>query len=89
MKSYGTWKGTPREQIPWYPTVEAAKCVGCRKCFEFCSHGVYSWDEAASIPRVIEPFQCVVGCSSCSHQCEEEAVTFPPLTILSDFLKTT
>ncbi|MGO9411005.1 MAG: hypothetical protein ACLQCB_09670 [Spirochaetia bacterium] len=35
-KSYGTWKGTPREQIPWHPSVDLAKCVSCRKCFEFC-----------------------------------------------------
>jgi len=64
MERYGTWKGTPREQIPWYPTVDSTTCVGCRKCFEFCSHGLYGWDEEANTPKVIEPFQCVVGCSN-------------------------
>ena len=89
MKSYGTWKGTPREQIPWYPAVDLAKCVGCRRCFEFCSHGVYGWDEAANTPKVLEPFQCVVGCSSCSQECEEGAIAFPPLTILKEFVRGT
>jgi len=86
MSTYGTWKGTPREQIPWYPTVDQEKCVGCRTCFEFCSHGVYSWDQETATPKVLEPFQCVVGCSSCSQQCEEGAISFPPLTILTAFV---
>jgi NAD-dependent dihydropyrimidine dehydrogenase PreA subunit len=87
MERYGTWKGTPREQIPWYPTVDSTRCVGCQKCFEFCSHGVYAWDETAGTPKVQEPFQCVVGCSNCAAQCEEGAIAFPPLTILKEFLR--
>jgi NAD-dependent dihydropyrimidine dehydrogenase PreA subunit len=80
--SHGTWKGVPRETIPWHPTLEAEKCIGCRKCFEFCSHGVYTWDDAADRPVIAEPFHCVVGCSNCMHQCGEGAISFPPLTIL-------
>jgi NAD-dependent dihydropyrimidine dehydrogenase PreA subunit len=87
MEGYGTWRGTPREQVPWYPTVDAARCVGCRKCFEFCSHGVYAWDEAACTPKVQEPFRCVVGCSNCAHQCEDGAIAFPPLTVLREFVR--
>lgn len=82
MGRYGTWNGVAREEIPWYPTVDASKCSGCRTCFEFCSHGVYEWDDAANTPRVAAPFQCVVGCSTCSHQCTEGAIQFPPLSIL-------
>ncbi len=82
MAGHGTWKGVPRESIPWYPTIDAEKCEGCRKCYELCSHGVYSWDEAASRPVVAEPYGCVVGCSNCMHQCEQGAVSFPPLAIL-------
>lgn len=86
MADYGTWKGKPREEIPWHPTVDVSKCAGCRKCFEFCSHGVYSWDEKTNTTKVIEPFRCVVGCSSCAGLCEEGAITFPPLTILNQFV---
>jgi NAD-dependent dihydropyrimidine dehydrogenase PreA subunit len=89
MGDHGMWKGTPREQIPWFPTVDPEKCIGCRKCFEFCGHKVYAWDEAADRPVVAEPFQCVVGCSNCSHQCESEAITFPPLSILTGFMRDT
>ena len=60
MGMYGEWKGVPREQVPWYPTIDAGKCTGCRTCFEFCRHYVYAWDEATDRPRVAEPFQCVV-----------------------------
>jgi NAD-dependent dihydropyrimidine dehydrogenase PreA subunit len=86
MEGYGTWKGFPREQIPWYPTINAVTCVGCRKCFEFCSHGVYTWDEHANTPKVAEPFQCVVGCSNCAGQCDAEAITFPLLSVLTPFV---
>ena len=83
MSKYGEWRGVPREQVPWFPTIDAGKCTGCKTCVEFCSHHVYAWDEAAGRSRVAEPFQCVVGCSSCSHQCQEGAITFPPLTVLA------
>ena len=48
---------------------------------------MYGWDENANRPTVIEPFQCVVGCSTYSLKCEEEAITFPPLTVLKDFAR--
>ena len=85
MGSFGTWKGVPREQIPWHPTVDEETCIGCRKCYEFCSHKVYSWDESTDRPVVAQPFQCVVGCSNCTYQCEQGAISFPPLTMLKGF----
>jgi NAD-dependent dihydropyrimidine dehydrogenase PreA subunit len=86
-KEYGFWKGTPRENIPWHPTVDLVRCAGCKSCFEFCSHGVYSWNEQTDKPVVAEPFQCVVGCSACANQCGVEAISFPPLSVLKPFLK--
>jgi CDP-4-dehydro-6-deoxyglucose reductase, E3 len=86
MGNYGTWKGHPREQIPWHPTVDLEACIGCKTCWEFCSHGVYAWDDATDRPKVVEPFQCVVGCSGCSHQCEHGAISFPTLDVLKPFL---
>ena len=72
MKGYGTWKGTPREQVPWYPTVDPAACAGCRKCFEFCSHGVYGWDEAANTPKVLEPFSAWLGAAAAPTSARRE-----------------
>lgn len=81
---HGTWKGVPREQVPWYPTVDAGKCRGCKECFNFCSHGVYAWDAQNNKTLVAHPYDCVVGCSSCMGLCKEEAITFPPLTVLKN-----
>jgi len=87
MGNYGSWEGTPRENIPWHPVVDETKCAGCKACIEFCSHGVYAWDEQADRPVVAEPCHCVVGCSSCMNQCAAEAISFPPLSVLKPFLK--
>jgi NAD-dependent dihydropyrimidine dehydrogenase PreA subunit len=84
MGKYGTWQGILREKVPWHPTVDAEKCVGCQECFNFCGHGVYAWDEKNNKTKVVEPFQCVVGCSNCAGKCPAEAIKFPPLTILKD-----
>lgn len=81
------WKGIPRDEIPWNPTIEESKCTGCKKCFEFCKHHVYRFDEKAEKSRVARPLECVVGCSSCKGLCEAEAISFPPLSMLADMLK--
>lgn len=67
----------PREEIPWYPTVDYDNCAGCQQCLEFCPNGVYVWDENDHHPRVINPYNCVVGCSACARMCPMEAITFP------------
>jgi CDP-4-dehydro-6-deoxyglucose reductase len=75
-----------RDQIPWHPTVDSEKCTGCKTCFEFCSHGTYTWDEQNGRPIVTKAVACVVGCSSCAAQCPSEAIKFPPLSILRQYM---
>jgi len=75
-----------RDQISWYPTVDDGRCIGCKACFEFCSHGTYVWNEAVGKPEVKNPNSCVVGCSSCALQCPAEAIRFPPLSILRQYM---
>ncbi len=81
---YGTWRGYPREQIPWFPTIALDLCDGCGACIEFCSFGVYQ-----SVPDgkvvVAEPFRCQVGCSMCANACPPRAISFPPRTILDTY----
>lgn len=71
------WRNIPREEIPWFPTVDEKKCTGCRTCFEFCPHAVYQMDEDTA--RVNHPYQCVVGCSNCQALCPQGAITFPDI----------
>lgn len=69
--------GIPREEIPWYPTVDYDSCAGCKQCVEFCPNGVYKWDGNDHHPDVVNPYNCVVGCSACAQMCPMEAIHFP------------
>ncbi len=82
-----TWRGIVRETIHWYPTVDDGACNGCRKCIDFCSFGVFSFERESGTIRVENPYACVVGCSLCSSICEPRAITFPPLSYLDDLIR--
>lgn len=41
------WRGIPREEIPWFPTIDAEKCIGCRECVAICKNGVLAFDETS------------------------------------------
>jgi NAD-dependent dihydropyrimidine dehydrogenase PreA subunit len=81
---YGTWRGYPREQIPWYPTVDEDLCDACGKCLRLCSSKALVADEEGKAV-VADPFKCVVGCSSCASFCRQKAITFPPRSVLEMF----
>jgi NAD-dependent dihydropyrimidine dehydrogenase PreA subunit len=38
-------------------------------------------------PKVARPFECVVGCVSCSKMCPSEAITFPSMDELRRYMK--
>jgi NAD-dependent dihydropyrimidine dehydrogenase PreA subunit len=84
-KSLGTWQGIPREEIPWFPNILDDLCDGCQVCLKFCAFGVYEYDETANKVRVVNPLNCVVGCSGCAPQCKPKAIVFPPLEMLDRF----
>lgn len=81
-----TWLGIPREEIPWYPTIDAVKCTGCRACVDFCRNDVLEFDEAAGTTKVKHPFNCVVECSACERLCPEGAITFIDDTLWTAFI---
>ena len=81
---YGTWRGLPREQVPWFPTVAVELCTGCGVCLDLCKYGVLAPTPDDGV-KVVEPFKCVVGCNFCATICKPKAITFPPLTILDAF----
>ena len=69
-----SYKGIPRDAIPWFPSVDKKKCSGCSSCVEFCSQGVFTFDGKSNVTK---PYNCVVGKSSCRAFCPEKAITFP------------
>jgi len=83
-QSFGTWRGYPREHIPWFPTVAADLCNACDRCLEFCSYGVFEKQGDGKV-AVVEPFLCRVGCSSCAAVCDPKAILFPPYDMLKDY----
>ena len=82
--NYGTWRGYPREQIPWFPTVALDLCDGCGACLKFCSSGVYRATPDGKV-IVAEPFRCQVGCNMCANACPPRAISFPPRTTLDTY----
>jgi NAD-dependent dihydropyrimidine dehydrogenase PreA subunit len=81
---YGTWRGHPRETIPWYPTIRVELCDGCEACLRFCTYGVLAATGDGKV-EVVEPFKCVVGCSTCERLCKPGAIAFPPQEVLEAF----
>ena len=84
-KGKGTWEGIPREEIPWFPHILDDLCDGCQLCLKFCTFGVYEYDEKINKVIVVNPLNCVVGCSGCAPKCKPKAIVFPPLEILETF----
>jgi len=76
-EKYQLYLGIPRHLIPWFPTIDAAKCVGCKECMHFCHDTVYAFDEATRKVYVANPWHCQVYCQSCTHACNKDAITFP------------
>jgi NAD-dependent dihydropyrimidine dehydrogenase PreA subunit len=74
-----TWHGIPRDKIPWHPTIDYEKCVGCGKCVDYCTLGTYESKEnkGEKKPIVSNPNNCVVLCSGCDSICLANAITHP------------
>jgi MinD superfamily P-loop ATPase len=80
------WHGLPREQIMWFPTVIAERCVGCGLCVTGCGSGVYSFDYENKVVIVSKPLGCKVGCTTCRTTCVEDAIQFPDAEYLRDII---
>ncbi len=81
------WRGIPREDIPWFPTIDAEKCIGCRECITICKNGVLAFDEVAQKSTVVNPYNCVVECRTCARLCPADAISFPGTNEFNDFIK--
>jgi len=78
------WHGIPRENIFWNPTILEDVCIGCGTCVTGCSRLVYRFDFDRKKPVVVDPLNCMVGCTTCANTCPAHAIVFPPIeTVLS------
>ena len=71
------WHGIPRSTIPWFPTVDMNKCIGCELCYVTCGREVYEYDTELRKARVSLPYNCMVCCTTCAMVCPTEAIHFP------------
>lgn len=54
--------------------IDDKACVGCTLCVETCVPGVFTFNEAKSLPEVAKPKECF-GCLACSEICPAGAIT--------------
>lgn len=77
--SQAQWHGIARKEIPWFPAVDAEKCIGCELCYVTCGREVYGLTPDKFHKAVVErPYNCMVGCSTCAVVCPTLAISFPP-----------
>ena len=86
-EKFAMWKGVPREQIDWHPTIDENKCTGCGMCVTTCGREVFDFDAATKKAVVARPLQCLVGCTSCEAWCVFEAIHFPDKKYVWDVIK--
>ena len=81
------WKGIPREEISWNPTIDPLKCTGCGMCFTSCGRNVFDFDSTDKKAVVARPLQCMVGCTTCKVTCLFNAISFPDQNYVKDLMK--
>lgn len=86
-EKYAKWKGIDRTKIWWAPIIDESKCVGCGMCVTTCGRDVFDFDVEKKKSIVARPYQCMVGCTSCSVWCVFEAISFPDPKVVRDFIK--
>ncbi len=65
----------PDDWIPWFPVIDADRCVQCKKCVDFCMFGVYSVEPDKVC--VTRPDACKTDCPACARICPKNAIIFP------------
>ena len=65
---------SPDKWIPWFPAIDATRCVQCGKCMDFCMFGVYSKTDGKV--TVTSPESCKTDCPACARICPANAIIF-------------
>ena len=82
-----TFMGLPRDAIPWAPSIDPERCIGCGDCLDVCPNGVYALNEQTNQMDVVNPGQCVVLCDKCAGYCPQEAIRFPDKEVTKAHLR--
>ena len=85
-EKFSKWKGIPREEIDWSPTIDKDQCVGCGMCVTSCGRNVFDFDADVNKSEVARPLQCMVGCTSCQIWCVYDAISFPDPQYVKDLI---
>ena len=64
-----------QDWVPWFPVIDAARCINCGKCADFCMFGVY--EKVDGRFRVVHPAACKTDCPACARICPANAIIFP------------
>ncbi len=73
----------PREEIAWFPSIDADLCNSCLSCYDFCPKDVFASAKAEEGLRrrpkmeVANPYGCIVLCTACEKICAAGAISFP------------
>lgn len=71
------WHGIKRNKFKWHPVIDYSKCTNCGLCILSCGASVYSWSPSQNKVFIINPENCVIGCTTCGKVCPKNAITFP------------
>ena len=66
--------------VTWYPIIFPDRCDGCQRlekprCIQFCPHNVFAIIDNTAV--VVNPKNCVNGCTACRPLCPRKAIEFP------------
>lgn len=86
-EKFAVWKGIPRQDIDWHPTIDESTCTGCGMCVTSCGREVFGYDAAKRKGLVEKPLQCLVGCTSCESWCVFQAISFPDKQYVRDVIR--
>lgn len=58
-------------------TINADKCIGCKKCIDVCPMDVFEWDNEEKQLKIINLTDCIT-CFNCELECPTKSLYVEP-----------